>query len=508
MTYLNYNQRIDFIHYFPNEIINTIFSFLSFLDRIHCLETSSTWRHYLLNWSLFWSDLDDPECDIGKDLLPLKQYIKSDSIQRVKICELNVDQQRRALDFLVQLKSCSIKSIIFSYRDDMKNNFDNLLACTGSSITYININVQSYALENFLEHLLIHCPNIESIKHTAGLSCSTFFPRATSLLGRRPFIRQPQQEQRQQRLPKSIIDKQPLKRIKLKSLYLKNVTSIQQILNGDIHIPNIEYISFFSSSTYQIKHIKQQGWPQLRYLYLDDIYLTEEGVISLTVAIDNMPLLASLVFNNNCCFSIQTNELFSAIGNLEHLEELCIMDKQNDTHILRNDDLSISPQIIQVNEEGYLALLNGKCRQTLRKLKLHPIAVLTNRILAAIPNQHYQQQQLTCLYMYQLYEEQPEDQVLTDEGLCSFASVMSCFKMDFLKLKLKKPFKYETIEYMNNTLGPNSIIEYINNSLGPNSIIEVSDIGKWTVYSLGLHPRVLASVSEDHVKHYAYENTK
>lgn len=117
MTISNNSQKIDFIHYLPNEIVYIIFSFLSFRERIHCLEISSTWRHYLLGWPLFWSNLDDPECDLGRDLLPYKQYIKNDSVQRVKIQELNVDQQRRALDFLVQLKSRSIqssKSFIYS----------------------------------------------------------------------------------------------------------------------------------------------------------------------------------------------------------------------------------------------------------------------------------------------------------------------------------------------------------------------------------------------------------
>ncbi|KAG2217608.1 hypothetical protein INT45_001770 [Circinella minor] len=398
--------------------------------------------------------------------------------------ELNVDQQRRALDFLVQLKSRSIQSIIFSYRDDMKNSFDNLLACTGYSITHIDINVQ-HSPEYFLEHLLIRCPNIESIKHTTGISPGRFFSR-TLLSSRRPSIHQPQQQQQQQQRlietnTETIMDKQQLKRIKLKSLYLKNVTSTQHILNGDIDIPNIEYISFFSSSKYQIKHIKQQGWAHLCYLHFNELYLAEEGVISLAAAIPNIPLLISLVFNNNCYFATQTNELFSAIGNLEHLEELCIMDKQMNGRVSFNDNLS-SPQI-HVNEEGYLALLNGKCRQTLRKLKLHPIAVLTNRMLAAIPNNHHhqqysngeQQQRLTCIDINQLYKEQSEEQVLTNEGLCAFASTMSCFKMDFIKIKS----------------GPDSIhmTALGNNVCRDHYDIEISDTGKWNIYSLVNQPR-------------------
>ncbi|KAI9248226.1 hypothetical protein BDA99DRAFT_609051 [Phascolomyces articulosus] len=512
----------------PHEIIAAIISFLPFRHRIRCLQLSSSWRRYLLDSPLLWSTLDDPECDLSRDLLVHKQHIKKDWIHHVDIDSLNVDQQKRAFDFLIELECSSIRSFNFSFRGEMLSSLRELLDYSGNTITSIHATVAPLT-RYFLETILTQCPHLESIKymHRQSLARGRLFH--DNFAFSQPFIESRKQLEQYraagttpegERLPKG-----EDMHFKVKSMHFIGVAPIRQFLNGDVDLPHLEYLNIFCPSNNLIQHIQPQGWPQLRYLYLSGVNFAPEAMDAFVKAIPNIPHLMSMNVSGSCI--TPTNEFLMALGDLEHLQELGFLDWQ--TYMKRrrlppptpdlaaeaqdnDNDHEEEPPLLDI-EEGLIYLLKGKCRRTLQKLKLVLQGRWSDRILAAIPHQQYQQQ-LMCFSLSMAKavwhqqpsseeEEQKEDPLLlTDNGLRSFASNMANHKMEFLGLfNVEKDIDSDMCQWMKNTLGPNLTLTFRDGTLNANAGLGILENGEWRINSAIYPLRKLPSACQN-VPHY------
>ncbi|KAI9490254.1 hypothetical protein BDB00DRAFT_875569 [Zychaea mexicana] len=358
----------------------------------------------------------------------------------------------------------------------MDSTFTKLLNCNGQSITHIDVKVQPGDV-HLLEKLLIRCPKLKIIKYQQ---------RQLSQEAQQPFHDKcafsenllDQQQQDQQRPLFSCLE----------SITINGVAPIHQLLNNDIDIPNLRYLNIFCPYNNNLEYIRDQGWPQLRFLQLMGILWTPELLSNLSKAILNMPLLESIHFISNIP---STNELYTAIAGLEHLKALFIDNQRYYTGELREED-----EVFQDTEEGLLCLLRGKCRQSLQKLQLNAVNVLTDRILDAIPDWS---DRMTCLSLvlrvsgrrqWQLQQQRQGTNhgggvgLLTDLGLRRFASSLSENKMDYLGLFMEfRVATPDTIMFILDKLGPNFASNVIYSDIvGCKRYLKISSDGIWSVH--------------------------
>lgn len=76
----------SFVTIFPYELLDQVFSKLSWSQCIQCTRVARSWRSFLLlQWNGLWSSLSDLECSLPNDLIPYTSYIHGNDVHSLQI---------------------------------------------------------------------------------------------------------------------------------------------------------------------------------------------------------------------------------------------------------------------------------------------------------------------------------------------------------------------------------------------------------------------------------------
>lgn len=99
----------SFVTILPHELLDQVFSRLSWSQCIQCTRVARSWRSFLLfQWNGLWHSLSDLECSLPNDLLPYTSYIQGNDVRSLHIHRRQTAKSD-VLCFLINQGCCSIR---------------------------------------------------------------------------------------------------------------------------------------------------------------------------------------------------------------------------------------------------------------------------------------------------------------------------------------------------------------------------------------------------------------
>ena len=95
------NNNNDLVQRLTYDVLNIIFSYLSFRERIRSTRVSKSWRYFLTSWPHLWNTIADHHVNLDTNLFPYLGYFQGQYVRTVRIPEFS----QQSIQFLIN-QSC------------------------------------------------------------------------------------------------------------------------------------------------------------------------------------------------------------------------------------------------------------------------------------------------------------------------------------------------------------------------------------------------------------------
>ncbi|KAI9263435.1 hypothetical protein BDA99DRAFT_559972 [Phascolomyces articulosus] len=217
----NINNRADLVQRLTYDVLDIIFSHLSFRERIRSTRVSKGWRCFLLTWPDLWNTIADHHVNLDTNLLPYLPYFRGQYVRTVRMPEFSQQSTR----FLINQSCRYIETLEVPCRPATFVSVHDLLLFTCDTLTYLTLH--SGVGDALLDTVLDHCPNLISFQY---LLSGGFYNLST-----------PHNEQTIHH------NKEYQRRIKLRRLVLDIPLEEQRVLSVLSRCPNLSQLQLRSS---------------------------------------------------------------------------------------------------------------------------------------------------------------------------------------------------------------------------------------------------------------------